>query len=172
MQLCQECRKEVGPDMFFCAWCQEYLGANGKGKKANLFARWIALAIDPGIALAAWLIPTALFAAVSPKLAAAFAILFPIAYFIWFLTLLQQGLTPGKLFLGLQVVDQRTGDIPGFGKMFLREVVGRILSALFFSLEYFWAIFDKNAQAWHDKLAGTVVVKRGEPRPAVMRASA
>src|SRR2546430_2315600 len=114
MQQCQECHKEVGPDMFFCAWCQEYLGAAGKGKKANIFARWVALVIDPGIALCAWLIPTFLFAAVSSTMASTFAILFPLAYFVWFLSLLRQGLTPGKLLLGLQVVDQRTGGLPGF----------------------------------------------------------
>jgi uncharacterized RDD family membrane protein YckC len=26
-------------------------------------------------------------------------------------------------------------------------------------LGYFWAIWDKDNQAWHDKIAGTVVVK-------------
>jgi len=172
MQQCQTCMKEVAPDMFFCAWCGEYLGASGRGKKANLFARWIALVIDPGIGLCAWLVPTLLLAAISPKLAGLFAVLFPLAYFIWFLTLLQQGLTPGKMLLGLQVVDQRTGATPGFGKMFLREIIGRILSALFFSLGYFWAVFDKNAQSWHDKLAGTVVIKRAQANTVVMRAHA
>jgi uncharacterized RDD family membrane protein YckC len=165
MQQCELCKKEVSPDMFFCAWCGNYLGCVGNGKKANLFARWVACAIDPAIGFVAWLIPTMLLTAISGKLAMLFSILFAIAYFVWFLFLLQQGLTPGKLLLGLRVVDQRTGDLPGFGKMFLREIVGKTLSGLFFGLGYFWAIFDKNAQAWHDKLAGTVVVKRpsGEP---------
>jgi uncharacterized RDD family membrane protein YckC len=69
------------------------------------------------------------------------------------------------------VVDQRNGDIPGFGKMFLREIVGRFLSGLFFGLGYFWSLFDKNAQAWHDKLAGTVVIKKAQAQYA-SRASA
>lgn len=158
--------------MFFCAWCQEYLGAAGKGKKANIFSRWVALVIDPAIGICAWLIPTVLFSAVSSQLGAIFAILFPVAYAIWFLSLLRNGLTPGKLLLGLQVVDQRDGDIPGFGKMFLREIVGRILSGLFFGLGYIWSLFDKNAQAWHDKLAGTVVLKKTQPAQYAMSASA
>src|SRR5207248_9862373 len=144
--------------MFFCPWCQEYLGAVGKGKKANIFSRWVALVIDPAIGFCAWLIPTFLFATVSSNLAAIFAILFPLGYAVWFFSLFRKGLTPGKLLLGLQVVDQRNGDIPGFGKMFLREIIGRILSGLFFGLGYVWSVFDKNAQAWHDKLAGTVVI--------------
>ena len=87
------------------------------------------------------------------------AFLFPVAYLIWFLKLLRQGLTPGKKLLGLQVIRAQTGQYPGFGFMFLREIVGRILSALFGGLGYLWALFDKNAQAWHDKLAETVVVQ-------------
>ena len=172
MQACHACSKEIGPEMYFCAWCQEYQGAFGQGKKANLFARWIAWAIDPGIGICAWLLPTALLAAISPQVAGLFAVVFPLAYFIWFLTLLQKGLTPGKMLLGLQVVDQRNGAIPGFGKMFLREIIGRILSGLFFGLGYFWAIFDKNGQAWHDKLAGTVVIKRGPAPARAMRQTA
>ena len=61
---------------------------------------------------------------------------------------------------GLPVVDQRTGAIPGFRNLFVREVLGRLLSGLFLSFVYIWALFDKNAQTWHDKLAGTVVVKK------------
>ncbi|HLI82877.1 MAG TPA: RDD family protein [Bryobacteraceae bacterium] len=162
MQECGSCRREVAPDMFFCAWCRQYLGSIGKGTKANIFARWVAWVIDPGIALLAWGIATGVLAAISHDLGAACAMLFPVAYFIWFLTLLRKGLTPGKLLLGLQVVDQQTGEIPGFGKMFLREIIGRFLSGLFLGIGYLWALFDKNGQAWHDKLAGTVVLRRSQ----------
>ena len=57
------------------------------------------------------------------------------------------------------MVDYQTGTIPGFGKMFVREIVGRFISGDFNGLGYFWAIFDKNSQAWHDKIAGTVVLQ-------------
>jgi len=39
-------------------------------------------------------------------------------------------------------------------------LIGRFLSGLFLGLGYFWALFDRNAQAWHDKLAGTVVIQK------------
>ncbi len=68
-------------------------------------------------------------------------------------------MTPGKKLLGLQVVKYQTGEAPGFGTMLLRDF-SRIISGLFFGLGYFWALFDKNGQAWHDKIAGTVVLKR------------
>jgi len=107
---------------------------------------------------------------ISRDLGTIVSIALPIVYLVWFLTVLRKGLTPGKKLLGLQVVDQQTGAIPGFGKMFLREIVGRFVSGLFFGLGYFWAIFDKNAQAWHDKIAGTVVLKV-TPRMVTARAA-
>jgi len=82
------------------------------------------------------------------------------------LTLLPKGVTPGKKLMGLQVVNHQTGAIPGFGTMFVREIVGRFISGLGGGIGYLWAIFDKNAQAWHDKIAGTVVLKTAAPRLA------
>lgn len=169
---CRNCNKEVTPDSFFCQWCSAFIPAPGRGKKANLFTRWLALAIDPLIALALWGVAALVGAGIGGAAAGEegaggvgllMMILFPLGYFIWFLTLLPKGLTPGKKLLGLQVVNHQTGAIPGFGTMFLREIVGRFLSGLFLGLGYFWALWDKNAQAWHDKLAGTVVVKAGTP---------
>ncbi|GFP19667.1 hypothetical protein HKBW3S03_01172 [Candidatus Hakubella thermalkaliphila] len=171
--ICPSCNNEIMPDSCFCAWCSDFVPDPAKGKKANLFTRWAALIIDPLIAFGLWGLSAmtlgllaVMVGSISEDLAGAAGVLFsvlafvlPIAYFVWFLSLLPKGLTPGKLILGLRVVDHQTGAIPGFGRMSLREIVGRFLSGLFFGLGYFWALFDKNAQAWHDKLAGTVVLK-------------
>lgn len=157
---CPSCDKEITPDSYFCTWCSVFIPAPEKGKKANLFTRWVALVIDPLIGTILYFLGIGIFGSISEDLGAAMAILFPIAYLVWFLFLFRRGQTPGKKLLGLQVVDHQTGAIPGFGKMFLREIVGRVLSGLFLGLGYFWALFDKNGQAWHDKLAGTVVIKR------------
>lgn len=158
--ICESCRNEITADYFFCPRCSEFTPQRGRGKKANLFRRWVALMIDPLIAVLAYFGAIAVGGAIGGQnLAGGLAILFPVGYFIWFLSLLPKGLTPGKKLLGLQVVNHQTGATPGFGKMFLREIPGRIVSGAFLGLGYFWAIWDKNAQAWHDKLAGTVVVK-------------
>jgi len=156
---CPTCTKEIAPDSFFCRWCDQFVPSPGRGKKAGLFARWLALVIDPMIALTLYFAGIIVFGAFSKDFGLAAAIVLPLLYFGWFLSLLRKGRTPGKSVLGLQVVDHQTGDIPGFGKMFVREIVGRFLSGLFFGIGYFWALFDKDAQAWHDKLAGTVVIK-------------
>lgn len=156
---CPACKKEVMPDSFFCSWCDDYMSVPGKGRKANLFARWVALVLDPLIGILLWLLAPSIFGSFSRDLGVAMAVLFPLIYGVFFLVELRKGRTPGKRLLGLQVVQQQNGEIPGFGKMFIREVVGRFVSGVVLGLGYLWAIFDKNSQAWHDKIAGTVVIK-------------
>jgi len=159
--ICPACTKEIAADGYFCQWCAAYVPAQHVGNKAGVFRRFVALALDPVIALVLYFLGLGLVGGLlGPDLGAAAAVLLPIAYLVWYLSLMRKGLSPGKQLLGLQVVRQQTGAIPGFGTMFVREIVGRFLSGLVFGLGYLWALFDKNAQAWHDKLAGTVVVAR------------
>jgi len=67
------------------------------------------------------------------------------------------GQTPGKIILGLQVI-QSTGEKMVLGVGFLRWV-GYIISAIFFYLGFFWIAFDEKKQGWHDKIAGTIVIR-------------
>jgi RDD family. len=46
----------------------------------------------------------------------------------------------------------------GYGKGFLRWV-GMIISGLVLLLGYIWILIDKKNQGWHDKIAGTYVIK-------------
>ena len=156
---CASCEREIVPDSFFCGWCNRFIPAPARGTRAGIFARWMALVLDPLIGVVLYFGTLAVFAVISKDLAVLMAFVVPVIYVVWALMLLRRGLTPGKRLLGLQVVNQQTGEIPGFGTMFVREVFGRMVSALFFGVGYFWALFDKNAQAWHDKLARTVVVR-------------
>ncbi|OLB49788.1 MAG: hypothetical protein AUI08_07075 [Gemmatimonadetes bacterium 13_2_20CM_2_65_7] len=161
---CPSCKKEIVPDSVFCSWCSDFVPSSGQGKKAGLFRRWVALALDPLIAVVLYLVGVGIVGSISKDLGTVAAIVLPIVYLVWFLSLLRKGVTPGKKLMGLQVVNQQTGSIPGMGTMFVREFVGRFISGAFGGLGYFWAIFDKNSQAWHDKIAGTVVLKLA-PRP-------
>jgi len=67
------------------------------------------------------------------------------------------GRTPGKMALGLKVVPVGDG-IMTFAVAFLRWV-GYIFSSVFFYLGFVWIAFDPRKQGWHDKIAGTVVVR-------------
>ena len=68
--------------------------------------------------------------------------------------------TPGKMVLRIKIVDAKTG-----GSLSTGQSVGRyfayIISTIPLLLGYFWIIWDGKKQGWHDKLAGTVVVREG-----------
>lgn len=83
-----------------------------------------------------------------------------IAYFTYFHGI--NGRTPGKMLLGLQVLSAEGAPI-NFGISFLRAVGYLVSNLLFiFPLGFIWAAFDKRKQAWHDKIAGTVVIIRSD----------
>jgi len=79
-----------------------------------------------------------------------------LAYYVYFIG--SRGQTPGKMALGIKVV-KTDGSQPNYVTAFLREVVGKILSSVVFLLGYLWAIWDAKKQTWHDKIAGTLVIK-------------
>lgn len=68
-----------------------------------------------------------------------------------------RGGTPGKLLLGLRVVDAAT-----LRPLSTRQAVGRyfayLLSSIPLCLGFLWIFFDPRHQAWHDKLSGSLVV--------------
>lgn len=68
------------------------------------------------------------------------------------------GQTPGKMALRLQVVHSQ-GAALGFGRAFVREVIGKFTSGLLFGLGFLIVAFDRNKQGFHDRLAATVVIK-------------
>jgi uncharacterized RDD family membrane protein YckC len=66
--------------------------------------------------------------------------------------------TPGKILLKLTVIDAATGGKPSTPQ-FIGRYLGYYLAAIPLLLGIFWVGFDKRKQGWHDKLAGTLVVK-------------
>jgi uncharacterized RDD family membrane protein YckC len=76
-----------------------------------------------------------------------------------------RGTTIGGIVLRLRVVrlDGRSMDV---GTALVR-VVGALLGALALGLGYFWAAWDPEKQGWHDKIAGTVVVRTPKPQSLV-----
>jgi uncharacterized RDD family membrane protein YckC len=67
------------------------------------------------------------------------------------------GATPGKLALGVKIVDAATGQPPSLGRLALR-FLGYFVSALPLYLGFLWAAVDRRKQGWHDKIARTVVI--------------
>lgn len=67
--------------------------------------------------------------------------------------------TPGKMAIGARIVEARTGGKPSM-RQFIIRYAGYYLSMLVFFLGFIWVGVDRRKQGWHDKLAGTVVVRR------------
>jgi uncharacterized RDD family membrane protein YckC len=164
---CTTCSAESGPTLF-CHVCDRYLPTPLTGLKAGLVRRVVAVIVDQVLALTIfilsihWLISTS-GALSGPQLVIDLVCCFALfAYSIAFVSSLSQGATPGKWILGIRAIDKRNGEAPGLGRMLVREVIGKFVSGLFFGLGFFWAIWDRDSQAWHDKLAGTVVIRKDE----------
>ena len=67
--------------------------------------------------------------------------------------------TPGKMAISARVVDARTGGPASTGQL-IGRYLGYFVSTFPFMLGLFWVGLDARKQGWHDKLAGTVVVRR------------
>lgn len=70
--------------------------------------------------------------------------------------------TPGKMVISAEIVDAKTLGKPTTGQLIVRYI-GYYLSSLVFFLGFLWVAFDKRKQGWHDKIAGTVVIKKQAP---------
>lgn len=66
--------------------------------------------------------------------------------------------TPGKLAIRSQVVDADTGETIAVSQAVLRYV-GYVVAMVPMGLGLLWVAFDPRRQGWHDKIAGTVVVR-------------
>lgn len=78
--------------------------------------------------------------------------------------------TPGKIAISARIVDAETGNVPSTGQL-VGRYLGYYVSIIPLFLGIIWVAFDPRKQGWHDKLAGTVVVRprnRG-PMPVEFR---
>jgi uncharacterized RDD family membrane protein YckC len=172
--LCEICHNETDSASLFCHVCDTYRPNPSAGKKANVGARLVGHFLDMVIGFAIFLTIamvscgiTGIGANLSNEANSGFGaamgfgtfFLAIIAYVVFLMLFLARGKTPGKALLNLRVADKRNANLPGIGRMLLRETLGKFVSGLFLGLGYFWAIFDTDSQAWHDKIAGTVVLK-------------
>jgi uncharacterized RDD family membrane protein YckC len=99
----------------------------------------------------------------------AVSLLAAMAYFTWFHGI--AGRTPGKMLLGLRVI-QASGDPITPGVAFLRWV-GYLISGPVFCLGFLWVAFDGRKQGWHDMIAATLVIREeNESAPDAERNSA
>ena len=93
-----------------------------------------------------------------------------IGYIVWWLFALRRGQTPGKQIVGIRVI-RDDGTPSSWGYTFLREFVIKFLLVGLLSdatlgiarlVDYLWPLWDRaeKMQTLHDKLLGTIVVKK------------
>jgi uncharacterized RDD family membrane protein YckC len=74
--------------------------------------------------------------------------------------------TPGKMLISAVIIDERTAQPPSISQHFGRFLAFFLL-VLPFGLGALWIAIDRKKQGWHDKLAGTVVVRVRKPRRSI-----
>ncbi len=72
------------------------------------------------------------------------------------------GSTPGKMVLNAKVLDAKTMRPPGVWRSTGRYL-GYLVSALPLGLGFLWVAWDRRKRAWHDHIAGTVVMRAVRP---------
>ncbi|MGH9917847.1 MAG: RDD family protein, partial [Nitrososphaerales archaeon] len=86
-----------------------------------------------------------------------------IGYAIWGLIVWGRGQTPTYQVLGMRVWHPQTGRAAGWGRMALREIVGRIveeiLGIITLAVSFILMITGKERKALHDHIAGTVALR-------------
>jgi uncharacterized RDD family membrane protein YckC len=122
------------------------------GPRAGFWRRFGAAFLD-GVLLG---IIELLLRGVLKSFGAVLALLVSIAYYSY-LEGGASGQTLGKRALGIRVISLEDGGPIGYGRGFIRWI-GRIVSAIPIFLGYFWMLWDKESQCWHDKFASDVVV--------------
>jgi uncharacterized RDD family membrane protein YckC len=130
-----------------------YGGSGPSGPRASFGRRLVASLVDGILVSVAYWIG---FAIGGRPLASIVGVIVSLAYFSYFEGS-QSGQTIGKKALGIRVIDFAAGGALGFGRGFIRWI-SRILSTIPCFLGYFWMLWDKEKQTWHDKIATSVVV--------------
>ena len=126
---------------------------DASGPRAGFWRRFGALLID-GIILG--VIGLILGAALKGGAGSLVSLLVSLAYFTLFVGG-RRGQTPGMSALGIRVISFDGSGTIGHGRALIRWV-GGYLSAIPLFLGFFWMLWDKEKQCWHDKLASDVVV--------------
>ena len=78
----------------------------------------------------------------------------------WIRVFANWGATPGTIMLSLRIIDEPTGGRPSAWQCIGRCVMALVSIALL-GLGYFNIVVDPRQQGWHDKIVGTLVVRRG-----------
>jgi uncharacterized RDD family membrane protein YckC len=149
---CDQCGARLRRGVGFCPNCgAEHAGVHGDAKYVGFLERLGAALIDVVAPLVA-----ALLIILVIDVPGVFPVLF-VSYHTIFTYKLGQ--TPGKMLLGLQVVNSDDHK-PSLRQILLREVLGKVIVFLIMFVGFFWVLWDPKKRGWHDYIGGTYVIKK------------
>jgi uncharacterized RDD family membrane protein YckC len=127
-------------------------------EKAGWGTRALAIIIDAlGVGIIASAISSILSGDATGTQSQGLSTLLQAVYFTYFWSAAGKGQTLGSRALNIRVV-KTDGSYLDYVGAFLRYV-GFVISCVVFLIGVIWAAFDAQKQGWHDKIAGTYVVK-------------
>lgn len=127
-------------------------------KYAGFGVRLVAYLIDVVIIMIANIILQMIFSEANMETVGALAsVVLGWGYLMYFTA--TTGQTLGKKAMSIKVVRADNGKTVDYVGAFLREIVGRFVAGIVLLIGYLWVIGDAKKQGWHDKIAGTVVIK-------------
>ena len=127
-------------------------------EKAGFGTRFLAILIDSiGLAIVSGVLTAITGGNATGTGANGLSTLLGIAYFCYFWSSYGKGQTPGMRVLNIKVVKTDGSQLDLVGA-FIRYI-GLFVSILCLFIGVIWAAFDGQKQGWHDKIAGTYVVK-------------
>ena len=125
--------------------------------KAGWFTRFLAIVIDSiGVGIVSGILTSILYQDAGVG-SSGLQTLLGVIYFCYFWSSYGKGQTLGMRALGIKVVKTDGSQLDLVGA-FLRYI-GLFISILCLFIGVIWAAFDAQKQGWHDKIAGTYVVK-------------
>ena len=134
------------------------LPAVSTSEKAGWSTRALAIIIDAlGIGIVAGAISGMLGNPMASTQNQGLTLLLQAIYFTYFWSASGKGQTIGSRALNIRVV-KTDGSYLDYTGAFLR-FIGWVISGAAFLLGFIWAAFDAHKQGWHDKIAGTYVVR-------------
>jgi uncharacterized RDD family membrane protein YckC len=122
---------------------------------AGFFPRLVSLIIDIIIlGIVQWVLSLIL-GSINPQLSSGLGTLIAVIYDVYFFT--STGQTPGMKLMSIKLVNA-SGELVTMGQAIVRVVVA-IFSGIVIGIGYLWMLWDANKQTWHDKAAGSFVVR-------------
>lgn len=171
---CRVCGQDNPPEASFCGKCGAVLAATEpiatpavtvpptvspavQTEYMGFWVRFVAAIID-AVILGAIFTILSLPAFIGSMFFPFRFIWFPLPWLYYWLFTGLKGQTPGKMVVGIKVVDAR-GEKPELGTAAVREIIGRFISGAVFCLGYLWIAIDEEKRGWHDSIASTHVVR-------------